>query len=838
MNEGCAGWHGLLSYGRDEVNSPSVKLEAVDGICSENIVYFIRSTPSTGLPMLFKSILTPALLLFLIDLSGQLSPFASHPSHLHDDSFARWIAPDGEDTEGVFYFRRNFKLETRPDSFIVHVSADNRYRLYVNGNLVCWGPAAGDLYHWNYETVDLASWLKSGENLLAAVVWNPGQMGGVRQITEQTGFILQGPPGYENLVHTDSSWRVFKEHAYQFLKMSDATAGGGYIAGATEQLNGATCSWGWEQIGFDDSRWNRATEIGVGNHSGLDTWSGTPWLLHPRSIPMMEMRTERSPEIIFIRGTVDINDHVFPFTIPAHSRIEILMDQGTLTMGYPQLDLSGGKGSRITVRYQESLFDPQGRKGNRNEWQDKTMKGIFDVFLTDGRECRYEPLWIRVFRYVQLMVETRDEPLTIQGFRHLYTAYPFEEKGTFQSNDSSLDQIWEASWRTARLCALETYMDCPYYEQLQYIGDTRIQAMISYYVAGNDLLAKNALMQFRHSMQPMGLTQSRYPARGRQIIPPFSLYYISMLHDYYMYREDHDFIGQFIPGIGFILDWFTGRIDSTGILGPLPFWNHIDGGTGFANGSPPGISDGGSAHMSLLLAYTLDKAAELMEAFGKGNAASRYRDHSASLKECVLTTCYNKEKGLIAETPAQKFYSQHTNSFALLTGLFQGEQARTVASKLISDPGLIQATLYFRYYLFQALKLCGMGDQVLNLLDPWRECLETGLTTFPEHGTESRSDCHAWSAHPLYDLLGITCGIEPASPGFSSVLIAPQPGKLEWFSGKVPHPRGEIRIEMKKNDVGVHFSIRIPEKVPGSFRYNGQIHALEGGQTQFTFPRQ
>ena len=787
--------------------------------------------------MRFKGIISPILLLFLMDLSGQLSPFVTHPSQLDDESFARWIAPDNDDGEGVFYFRKVFRLETRPDGFKVHVSADNRYRLYVNGNLVCWGPAAGEMYQWNYETVDLAPWLKSGENLLAAKVWNSGQLAGVRQITGQTGFILQGPPGYEKLVHTDSSWRVSKEHAYQFLKMSDATAGGGYIAGATEQLNGAACAWGWEHIDFDASRWHHATEIGAGNHSGLDTWEGTPWLLHPRTIPMMEMRPEKSPEIIFIGGIEELPAQGFPVTVPPHSKVEILMDQGVLTMGYPQIDLSGGAGSRITMRYQESLFDPQGRKGNRNEWQGKSMKGIFDVFLTDGRECRYEPLWIRVFRYVQLMVETRDEPLTIQGFRHLYTAYPFEEKGTFQSNDSSLDQIWDASWRTARLCALETYMDCPYYEQLQYIGDTRIQAMVSYYVTGDDLLAKNALTHYCHSMRPMGLTQSRYPARGIQIIPPFSLYYIAMLHDYYMYREDHDFVGQFIPGIGCILEWFTGRIDSTGILGPLPFWNHIDGGTGFVNGSPPGISDGGSAHLSLLLAYTLDKAAELMDAFGQGYDATRYRAQAASLKTHVKSRCYNSEKGLVAETPAQKIYSQHTNSFAILTGLFQGEQARTVASKMIHDPDLIKATLYFRYYLFQALKQCGMGDRMLLLLDPWRECLETGLTTFPEHGTESRSDCHAWSAHPLYDLLGITCGIEPASPGFSSVLVAPQPGSLEWFSGTVPHPRGEIRIEMKKNAGGIHFSIWIPEKVHGSFCYGGETHTLEGGQTRFTFPR-
>ena len=767
---------------------------------------------------------------------AQQLPFVQYPNQLDEEQFAWWIAPTSGAGEGVFYFRKHFQLESVPDSFPVYVSADNRYRLFVNGNLVCWGPAVGDLYHWNYETIDLGPWLKPGENLLAAQVWNQGPIRGARQISEQTAWILQGPPGWERQIHTDRTWRVFKERGIQFIRMTDSIAGGGYIAGASEEMNGSFCSWGWQQNDFDDSSWDFATEIGKGNHSGLDTWKGTSWLLQPRSIPMMEVRPERSPDVIDIDGPFKASDQSFPLTIPGRSKVEVLMDQRVLTMGFPRLDVSGGAGSRITLRYQESLFDQQGRKGDRDEWRGKSMKGVYDVFLPDGRSCRFEPLWIRVFRYVKLTVATEDDPLTILNFSHLFTTYPFKEKGSFQSSETSLDSIWEASWRTARLCALETYMDCPYYEQLQYIGDTRIQALISYYVTGDDRLARNALQQFYQSMQPMGLTQSRYPAQGRQIIPPFSLYYISMLHDYFMFSGDSSLILQYIPGIRFILDWFTGRIGDSGLLGPLPFWNHIDGGTGFINGSPPGISEGGSAHMSLLLAYTLDRAAYLMDECGKVPEASEYRTLSAFLKEGVRQKCYNEEKGLVAETPAQKVFSQHTNSFAILAGLFDEQHARIVAQKVMDDPELIQATLYFRFYVFQALKRCGMGGEMLDLLDPWEECLDMGLTTFPEHGIESRSDCHAWSAHLLYDLLNITCGVEPSAPGFRHVLIAPQPGNLTWFRGTVPHPLGEIRIEMTKTLSGRHFGVWMPEGVQGTFRYDSVTRELDGGYSEINLP--
>src|SRR6267378_3466919 len=73
---------------------------------------------------------------------------------------------------GVYHFRRRFRVDPVPAAFVVHVSADNRYELYANGARVASGPARGDLFHWRYETVDLAPFLRAGENVLAAGVWN------------------------------------------------------------------------------------------------------------------------------------------------------------------------------------------------------------------------------------------------------------------------------------------------------------------------------------------------------------------------------------------------------------------------------------------------------------------------------------------------------------------------------------------------------------------------------------------------------------------------------------------------------------------------------------------
>src|SRR5260370_7566115 len=88
---------------------------------------------------------------------------------------ARWIAvPRAPRTEyGVYHFRKTFDLDTRPERFVVHVSGDNRYQLFVNGQRAAWGPARGDLFHWRDETWDFAGFLHPGKNLRAAALSDP-----------------------------------------------------------------------------------------------------------------------------------------------------------------------------------------------------------------------------------------------------------------------------------------------------------------------------------------------------------------------------------------------------------------------------------------------------------------------------------------------------------------------------------------------------------------------------------------------------------------------------------------------------------------------------------------
>src|SRR5438874_3520992 len=129
---------------------------------------------------------------------------------------ANWIAPPkvSGDSFTVFHARRSFLLEKAPTRFVVHVSADNRYRLFVNGVQVSSGPQRSDVTHWRYETLDLAPHLRAGRNVIAAIVWNWGSARPVAQHSHRTGFLLQGTSPVEALLNTGKEWKVLRDPAY------------------------------------------------------------------------------------------------------------------------------------------------------------------------------------------------------------------------------------------------------------------------------------------------------------------------------------------------------------------------------------------------------------------------------------------------------------------------------------------------------------------------------------------------------------------------------------------------------------------------------------------------
>ena len=760
---------------------------------------------------------------------------------------AQWITAPGvaERDEVVLHFRKTIELASAPTKFVVDVSADNQFILYVNGVEAGRGPSRADLAHWRYETYDIGPLLHAGRNVLAATVWHFGTHAAIAQMSERAGFLLHGTGEAEQVANTDGTWDVAEETGFSPFKPK---LHGYFAAEPGERVDGAR--WDWGAAGEKtNGNWKKAVTLGRG---ALREERDAPnnWQLVADGLPPME-RTELPAGKVMRTGCEALSGK-FPregMTLPARSNCSVLLDNGVLTTGYPILTVSEGRGATIRFTYAEALVDEKGEKGNRNEIAGKQMEGVADELLPGGGESKHEfsPLSWRTWRYLQIDVETYDEPVKIEGLRTWFSAYPFVERAYFHADDASLEPIWKIGWRTARLDAHDTYMDTPYWERLQYIGDTRIQALISYTVGGDDRLARQAIEAFNDSRVPDGLTQSRYPSSLVQMIPTFSLIWVGMVHDFRMYRGDAEFVRGQVPGTRAALDWFLRRQRADGLLGKISWWPFVDWGADFKDGVPPQDEGGGSAVMTLQFVEALRYGAELERAFGEASVAEKYEKAASRATEAVRKLCWNERYELLADTPAQKHFSQHANILGVWLEVIPADRQKDVLQKLLSKsdagftassevPEMTAATYYFRFYLARAVEHAGMGDEYLKLLGPWREMVALGLTTWAESPEPTRSDSHAWSAHPNYDFLRIVAGIRPASAGFEKVMIEPHLGALKNVRAAMPVPQGMVEVEYVRGAKETSAKIKLPEGVSAELVWKGRAMPLRSGEQELNLP--
>jgi hypothetical protein len=194
---------------------------------------------------------------------------------------------------------------------------------------------------------------------------------------------------------------------------------------------------------------------------------------------------------------------------------------------------------------------------------------------------------------------------------------------------------------------------------------------------------------------------------------------------------------------------------------------------------------------------------------------------------------------MLADNPDQKIFSQQANILGVLYDVIPKDRQQDVLRRMLAiEPGttpdgVLSASYYFRYYLARALDHAGMADDYLKSLDPWRKLLPLHFSTWPEIPGDTRSDSHAWSAHPIYDMLTLVAGIEPASPGFATVRIAPHPGPLNSVAATFPHPQGEIKVEYHRQGTGLTATVTLPGNLSGVFVFNGDSRPLKPGVNSF-----
>ncbi|HYW96336.1 MAG TPA: alpha-L-rhamnosidase C-terminal domain-containing protein [Bacteroidales bacterium] len=751
---------------------------------------------------------------------------------------AVWITNPGisETDYNVVLFRKTFQLESAPDKFIINITADNHYRLYVNGTYVTFGPQESDIRHWRYETVDLAPFLQKGDNLVAAEVvnWGPDRAFGI--ISKRTAFLIQGESPVEEIINTNThGWKTSVNHAFtpkpvNWMYGVDIK-GGFYAANSGDTLNAALYPWGWNEAGYDDSTWQTAEW----SYSSVTSGGSFRWILEPRNTPLQAHSHERFTNVLrhdglqipegFLRGKA-------PVIIPANTHKTLLIDQTYLTIGYPELIFSGGKDASITISYAENLYNNEKMKGNRNETEGKTMIGIKDVVLPDGGEMHlYKTLSRKAFRFIQLDITTAGSPLTIVDYYNDYTTTPIEKKAGFHSNKPIYDSITDICWRTLKLCTQDNFMSDAYYETMQYVGDSRPHAFSWISMTGDKQHMKNAIGQFHYSRLPDGNLTSCYPLKATFVHPTYSLVWIDMIYDYMMYFGDKAFIRPFLPDISAVFDWFERHLNENGIPGKSEWPYFVDWYKETGNGTSPVSKNGNSAVITLQWIYSLQHAADIYNWFGWKAQADRFRERSADLQQKVNALFYDSDKGIYAEDPQKTFYDERPNIMAVLTNTVPASQQEALIGRVLQQKNISRAGLYYRYNFFDALAHAHAGEYFDQVLQPWVDVVHAGLTTTPEKPIDQqpRSECHPWSTSPVYAWFHVLCGIQPASPAFAKATIAPNPGNLEFIKAEYPHPSGIINIDLRFKKEKVKGEITIPEGLDAEFIWKGEKLKLSSG---------
>lgn len=747
------------------------------------------------------------------------------------------------DTYGVYHFRKNFELTDKPAKLVVHVSADNRYELFVNGERVCFGPAKGDLQTYKYDVIDIAPFLQSGKNVIAALVFNMGAEKPMAFISAQTAFLFRSEEEQFAHLNSDRNWKTYRNPAYDPISYRElntrAWVRGYYACGPGDEVFADRFPWGWESLEFADADWPEAEVLHFERRP--------PWNLVPRNIAFMDTHREFPAAIRRVSGIPFPQwepRSEKPLKIPANTTAKLLFDYGIFTMGYPEVRISGGAGGEVKVRYAEALYEQPDLKAHRDSVAQLTMNGVFDIYHPDGALRTFRPLWKRAYRYIELEIRTTDEPLDLHQLVSTYSGYPYPEMGTFVSDDERLNDIFEAGLRTLRMCSGETFYDTPYYEQLSYGGDNRPIGGIYLYNTTDDRLFREMLRLLPQSANiETNLFKSAYPSRFNFDMGTWSMAWVQSLWDYYALRGDSAFVRQFIAPIEGVLEFHLYHLDeATGLLGPIHTRNFIDWSIheGSVPQKRPRIVISQSAMLSLYFVHTLDCAAKLYRNLGEVEKAKRWEVLSARVKTAVYAHCWDSEKQLLADYPDKQLFSQHTNILAILCDVVApAEQEKLLASILNYDGFDEVASSYFSFFLFKAMQKLDREELFLENLDFWNTFLDRGHTTFGETGFAShdRSDCHAWSAHPSYYLLSSVVGIKPADIGFNSVRIEPHLGDIRKLEASMPHPMGRIQVNYQVADGQLNAVIELPPGMTGVISYSGKTEPLESEKTELTISK-
>ncbi len=764
----------------------------------------------------------------------------------------RWIVPTSTGTNWVF--RLTFTTDQAVSSRI-WISADRRYQLLIDGAQQAHGPEPGSCAGWRVDAVSLA--LQPGSHLVVVLVEHLGDKESYASDGAAPGLLCIGEGPLQPLMTTGvAPWECV---AARGRSVVDCPQVGFHAFTAVGRLlDGSRMSWlhetgagsGWETAGIGP---HADTAASIDRHSNR--------ALVPARLPPQRNRHLTGMRIVHVDASASTEPQWIGPPCTAHSGFEgemlnwesflsggapivltagtcrrVIIDLGTYHCFHVLVSASGAGGS-ARLHASEALFlhvpGPweKGYKGQRDEIDGKFFVGQGATLVLVNELRVYDPGCWLAGRFIELGLVAGDGGLQVESLQLVATGFPLERKDLIGVDEPRMAAAATIMWRTMEMCSHGTTMDCPFYERLQYAGDTRIQNLVALACAGENRLAYQAVEAFARSRTGGGLPSSRSPTRVLQSIPPLCWWWVAMLHDIAWWSSDGlAEAKRWLPDARATADILLAGIDSDGLLILPPGWGYTDWAVGWHMGMVPGLHRKPNAVAQFQAAHVLGLLAELESAAGEPALAGRWRMHASKL---VAAGSRFRRGLLFADGLDGESYSEHANALAVLSGAVPPVEQEAFADALVATDGLHRATVYFTHYLFDALGRLGRADAIQDRLSFWLDLPDLGFTTTPEEPEPSRSDCHAWGAHPLWHLHTTFAGVRPTAPGFATIRIRPQLGRWSHLVCDLPVPQGVIRSRWNSVDGHLTGCVDLPSGIGGVLVLNGSECVLSPGSNRF-----
>lgn len=766
----------------------------------------------------------------------------------------RWIAPAHLAPQGgvYFYARRRFTVRDIATSVPLHIAAETMYLLYINGREVGRGPIRGTHTRNFFDTYDISRDLQSGENWIAVAVHCP-QAGSFKHAPARPGVLVQFDDGS---VRTDETWQVLVSEAHRLNAPLYA-----HQIGPMEWKDRRAEPTGW-QVGRDLSRWSTPVVLNPDERLGGKA-------LLPRDIPALSVERLRPTAIPLIAATPAcetngeacvarrmnneahatqppainpaglLGDASEPITLTPLGDgrgVAMIFDFGRAVNGGIEIDIDAPAGTIVDIGYQEEL------RSGRLEVAMTEYAFADRYVLSDGRQRVGNEFAERGYRMAQIVFRGFDRPLTVHGVTGINRLYPYKPRGAFSSSDAKLDRLWSMCDQTLRACSTDTFVDCPWRENVLWLNDLVVEALTSLQVFGDPRIVKRCLRLAASQVRDDGLFPGVVPfgkiegldeqaSMDRMTLTAGNLTVPQVLEDYWLYTGDRAGVEPLVELMEPMLSCFESWEDPTGLCRPpRKFWNFIDWSF------PEDIEGRTVCAIEWLRVLALDTTARLLGRLDPGRDTIALTEKSSRIVAAINDRFWSGTRGVYLEgietTAGRPMMTQLTQALAILSGRLSPQRNRQLGEAIRSDD-LLAPELFMHHFVLRALVTTGQAEAARKRIEQyWGPIVASGSPTVWELGVHTfgkagfggaGSLCHGFSTTPIDFMQGVVLGVRPTAAGFTRCRFAPKSVGLDHAKGAIPTPHGDLHVAWWRRGDLFDASLTVPPGVAVDLAHGGTL---------------